>query len=180
MHFDHRQAGRSLDSLDLFRTALQLAIPVAGLREIGRRMLFSVPAAKPDDHGRNHAFQDDEERRTWSLTPAFAVTFHEGMFGRGLRVNGQVWPRIEVGETKCREFGITKAELAQLLDGVRTGVGKWLSFAKSAGVPKDHIAAVAASHPRIGESVEQRRRSGMDPDQLPSGNTGQGSGGVVR
>lgn len=153
LHFDHRRASRSLDYLDLFRTALQLAIPVAELREIARRMLFNVLAANPDDHGRNHAFQYDEERRTWSLTPAFDVTFHEGMLDRGLRVSGEVWPRIEVMAAMCREVGITKAEFAELLDGVRTAIGKWPRFAKSAGVPKDLITTAASWHQRIGESV---------------------------
>lgn len=153
LHFDHRQAGRSLDYLDLFRTALQLAIPVAELREIARRMLFNVLAANPDDHGRNHAFQYDEERRTWSLTPAFDVTFHEGMLDRGLRVSGEVWPRIEVMEAMCREVGITKTEFAELLDGVRAAIGKWPSFARSAGVPKDLIATAGSWHKRISESV---------------------------
>lgn len=153
LHFDHRQAGRSLDYLDLFRTALQLAIPVAELREIARRMLFNVLAANPDDHGRNHAFQYDEERRTWSLTPAFDVTFHEGMLDRGLRVSGEVWPRIEVMEAMCREVGITKTEFAELLDGVRAAIGKWPRFARSAGVPKDLIATAGSWHKRISESV---------------------------
>lgn len=153
LHFDHRQAGRSLDYLDLFRTALQLAIPVAELREIARRMLFNVLAANPDDHGRNHAFQYDEERRRWSLTPAFDVTFHEVMLDRGLRVSGEVWPRIEVMEAMCREVGITKTEFAELLDGVRAAIGKWPSFARSAAVPKELIATAASWHKRIGESV---------------------------
>lgn len=154
LHFDHRRAGRSLDYLDLFRTALQLAIPVAELREIARRMLFNVLAANPDDHGRNHAFQYDEERRTWSLTPAFDVTFHEGMLDRGLRVNGEVWPRIAVMEAMCREVGIAKAEFAELLDGVRAAISKWPRLARSAGVPKDLIATAASWHKRIGASVE--------------------------
>lgn len=154
LHFDQRRAGRSLDYVDLFRTALQLAIPVAQLREIARRMLFNVLAANPDDHGRNHAFRYDEERRTWSLTPAYDVTFHDGMLDRGLRVNGEVWPRIEVMEGMCREVGITKAEFSELLDGVRTAIGKWPKFAKAAGVPKDLTTAAASWHKRIGDAVE--------------------------
>lgn len=116
-------------------------------------MLFNVLAANPGDHGRNHAFRYDEERRTWSLTPAFDVTFHEGMFDRGLRVNGEVWPRIEVMAAMCRDVGIGKAEFAELLDGVRTALGKWPGFARAAGVPKDLIAAAASWHRRIGEAV---------------------------
>jgi hypothetical protein len=76
------------------------------------------------------------------------------MLDRGLRVNGEVWPRIEVMAVMCREVGITKAEFAELLDGVRTAIGKWPSFAKSAGVPKDLITTAASWHKRIGESVE--------------------------
>ena len=153
LHYDHQRAGRSLDYLDLFRAALRLAVPVTELREIARRMVFNVLAANPDDHSRNHAFQYDEERRTWSLTPAFDVTFHAGMLDRGLRVNGEVWPRLDVIESMCREVGGTKAEFAEIADAVQAAIGHWGKFAKQAGVPKDLAAEASAWHRRIRESV---------------------------
>jgi serine/threonine-protein kinase HipA len=153
LHYDHQRTGRSLDYLDLFRAALQLAVPVTELREIARRMMFNVLAANPDDHGRNHAFQYDEERRTWSLTPAFDVTFHAGMLDRGLRVNGEVWPRLEVIESMCREVGITKTEVAEIVDAVQAAIGRWGRFAKETGVPQDVAAEASAWHRRIRESV---------------------------
>lgn len=153
LHFGHTRAGRSLDYLDLFRTALQLAVPLTELREIARRMVFNVLAANPDDHGRNHAWQYDEARRTWSLTPAFDVTFHAGMLDRGLRVNGEVWPRLEVMESMGREVGITPAEFAGIVDAVRAAVGRWGVFARQAGVPKDLTAEAGAWHRRIRDHV---------------------------
>ena len=153
MHYDHQRTGRLLDYLDLFRAALQLAVPLSELREIARRMVFNVLAANPDDHGRNHAFQYDEERRTWSLTPAFDVTFHSGMLDRGLRVNGEVWPRLGVLEAMCREVGITKTEFAELVDAVQAAIGRWGNFAKQAGVPKEISAEARSWHRRIRERV---------------------------
>jgi serine/threonine-protein kinase HipA len=153
LHHDHRHAGRLLDYLDLFRTAIKLAIPLAELREIARRMVFNVLAANPDDHGRNHAFLYDEEQRSWSLTPAFDVTFHAGVLDRGLRVNSEVWPRLETMESMGREVGITKAEFAELLDAVQTAIGRWGDHAKRAGVPKDILAEARTWHRRIRESV---------------------------
>jgi serine/threonine-protein kinase HipA len=153
LHHDQRHAGRLLDYLDLFRGALKLAVPLTELREIARRMIFNVLAANPDDHGRNHAFQYDEERRMWALTPAFDVTFHAGMLDRGLRVNGEVWPRLETMESMCREVGITKAEFAGLADAVQTAIGRWGDYARRAGVPKDIVAEARVWHRRIRESI---------------------------
>jgi len=155
-HHDPQRAGRSLDYLDLFRAALRLAVPLAELREIARRMVFNVLAANPDDHGRNHAFQYDEERRAWSLTPAFDVTFHAGMLDRGLRVNGEVWPRLAAIGSMCREVGIAKAEFAEIADAVQVAIGRWGKFAKQAGVPKDLAAEAGAWHRRIRESVNSK------------------------
>ncbi len=53
-----------------------------------------------------------------------------------------------------REVGITQAEFAELLDGVRTAIGKWPRFAKAADVPKDLMTAAASWHTRTGESVK--------------------------
>jgi serine/threonine-protein kinase HipA len=153
LHYDHQRAGRSIDYIDLFRAALQLAVPLSELREIARRMVFNVLAANPDDHGRNHAFQYDEMRRTWALTPAFDVTFHAGVLDRGLRVNGEVWPKLAVMEKMGREVGITKAEFAEICDAVATAVGRWRRFAKQAGVPNDLAKEASAWHRRIRESV---------------------------
>jgi len=153
LHHHHQRGGPSLDYRDLFRAALQLAVPVSELREIARRMLFNVLAANPDDHGRNHAFQYDESARAWSLTPAFDVTFHSGMLDRGLRVGGEVWPHLRVMEAMCREVGITKAEFAEIADDVQTAIGAWPKFARRAGVPKEIAAEAHAWHRRIRESV---------------------------
>ena len=153
LHYHHQRSDRSIDYIDLFRAALQLAVPLAELREIARRMLFNVLAANPDDHGRNHAFQYDEVRRTWSLTPAFDVTFYAGMLDRGLRVNGEVWPKLSVMEAMCRDVGMTKAEFAEILDAVATAIGRWPRFAKQADVPSDVAKEAGEWHRRIRESV---------------------------
>lgn len=153
LHYDHQRSGRTLDYIDFFRAALQLAVPLTELREIARRMVFNVLAANPDDHGRNHAFQYDDVRRTWSLTPAFDATFHAGMLDRGLRVNGEVWPKLEVMETMSREVGIAKAEFAEILDSVATALARWRRFARQAGVPKNIVEEAGEWHRRIRESV---------------------------
>lgn len=153
LHHDPRLTGRPLDYVDLFRAAVQLAPPLTELREVARRMVFNVLAANPDDHGRNHAFQYDEENRSWSLTPAFDVTFHRGMLDRGLRVRGEVWPRLDVMESLSREVGIAKTEFAEIVDAVQTAIGRWRRFAQQAGVPKDLTTEVKAWHRRVRESV---------------------------
>jgi serine/threonine-protein kinase HipA len=148
----HREPG-DIDYRDFFWAALRLGVPLEDYREIARRMVFNVLAANPDDHGKNHAFLYDEERKTWSLTPAYDVTFHAGILDRAMRINGEVWPQFAVMEALCREVGIGKDEFAGIVATVESAIARWPKFGRQAGVPDNMIREAKAWHQRIRASV---------------------------
>jgi serine/threonine-protein kinase HipA len=125
----------ALDYRDLFRLAIQLHTPLKDIREVARRMIFNVLASNLDDHGKNHAFQLDEATRTWSLTPAYDLTFSSGMLQRGMTISGEVWPSGKTMKALCLEAGLTAEEYNEILQAVKTATLEWKRFAKEAGVP---------------------------------------------
>ncbi len=125
----------ALDYRDLFRLAIQLHTPLKDIREVARRMIFNVLASNLDDHGKNHAFQLDEATRTWSLTPAYDLTFSSGVLQRGMTVAGEVWPSGKTMEALCLEAGLTAEEYSEILQAVKTATLEWKRFAKEVGVP---------------------------------------------
>lgn len=131
----HKGAG-DLDYRDLFRTAIRLGLPPEELRELARRMVFNVLAANHDDHGKNHAFLYDETTRTWSLTPAYDLTFTMGGLERGVLVSGEVWPSRATMQALCIDAGVSKGDFETLFEEVGATIGKWLVFAAQAEVPK--------------------------------------------
>lgn len=154
LHHDVDRAVEPLDYGHLFRAAAQLHVPPSDLREITRRMIFNVLAANPDDHGKNHAFQYDETRRKWAVTPAYDVSFHPGMTDRGLRVNGEVWPRLDLMQAMSRDVGISKDEFATIVEQVESAIVQWPRFAKQANVPDRVIQEAAGWHTRIRQALE--------------------------
>jgi serine/threonine-protein kinase HipA len=125
----------ALDYRDLFRLAIQLHTPLKDIREVARRMIFNVLASNLDDHGKNHAFQLDEVTRTWSLTPAYDLTFLPGILQRGMTIAGEVWPSEKTMEALCLEAGLTAVEYNEILHAVKSTTSEWKRFAKEAGVP---------------------------------------------
>jgi serine/threonine-protein kinase HipA len=125
----------ALDYRDLFRLAIQLHTPLGDIREVARRMIFNVLASNLDDHGKNHAFQLDEPTRSWSLTPAYDLTFSPGILQRGMTVAGEVWPSGKTMETLCLDAGLTAEEYKQTLQTVKTATRQWKRFAKESAVP---------------------------------------------
>jgi serine/threonine-protein kinase HipA len=135
----------ALDYRDLFRLAIQLHTPLEDIREVARRMIFNVLASNLDDHGKNHAFLLDEATRSWSLTPAYDLTFSPGILQRGMTVAGEVWPSRKTMATLCLEAGLTAEEYNETLQAVKAATRQWKRFAEESAVP----AALAAE-------VEQR------------------------
>ena len=127
----HKAPGE-LDYRDFFRAAIRLNVPPQELRELARRMVFNVLSSNQDDHGKNHAFLYREDRRQWSLTPAYDMTFDSGMLERGMLVGGEVWPTVATMEALCLDAGLAKDEFQIILKEVTAALKRWPTFAKQA------------------------------------------------
>ena len=142
-----------LDYRDFFRTAIRLNTSPQELREVARRMVFNVLASNHDDHAKNHAFFYHEERKEWSLTPAFDVTYDAGMLERGMLVNGDVWPEATTMEALCLDAGLAKEEIRQIFSKVVRALKKWPTFAKESGLSATKTKEIGERHHLIQSRV---------------------------
>ncbi len=151
LHVDYNDPGASSYE-EYLRTMLRLGLPPAAVIEGYRRMVFNVLAVNQDDHVKNLSFHMDPTG-TWSLTPAYDLTFAKGggwtathqMRVRGKRSGITRADLLEVG----REFGIRAPH--RILEEVREAVARWPDRAREQGVPED----VAR---RVGQELEGRWR----------------------
>lgn len=143
----------ALDYRDLFRTAIRLHVAREELCELARRMIFNVLASNHDDHGKNHAFQLDEESARWSLTPAYDLTYSSGSLQRGTQIAGEVWPKAARMEALCRNAGLTKEEFDTALGSVRSSVARWRQWADENGLPKAKADEIRNRFDRIQNEV---------------------------
>lgn len=135
--------------------------PDAALQQLWRRMVFNILVSNTDDHLRNHAFLRDA--RGWRLTPAFdmnpsplgkrthAIAIDErdnsGSFNLALSVAPQ--------------FGISKADAANIGAEVGAAVAKWREVAKRHKITPSQISfmAIAFEHGDVG--LAQRNSTGV-------------------
>lgn len=152
LHVDYNDPGASSYE-EYLRIILRLGMPPAAVIEGYRRMLFNLLAVNQDDHVKNLSFHMDPEG-TWSLTPAYDLTFARG---GGLSATH----RMRVADKRA---GITRADLlgvaetfairnaAGLLERVADAVAGWPVHARACGVPAETIR-------EVGAALERRRRA---------------------
>src|ERR1043166_1592655 len=113
------------------------------LKELWRRILFSVLVSNVDDHLRNHGFLYDPEKRGWRLSPAYDLN----------PVPVDIKPRIlslmiddrdnsasldltvEVGDY----FGLSEDVLRSIADEVVNAISTWRNEARRTGVSAEEI-----------------------------------------
>lgn len=144
LHVDYNDPGASSYE-EYLRTILRLGMPPAAVIEGYRRTVFNILAVNQDDHVKNLSFHMDQQG-TWSLTPAYDLTFAKG---GGWTATHQ----MRVGDKRA---GITRADLIGMADtfGIRNPAGiiaqiadavmRWPHYAAEQRVPAETIAAVRA------------------------------------
>lgn len=149
-HLDFNLPGASSYE-QAFSVIRKLSLPASAREEMFRRMVFNVVARNQDDHVKNIAFLMDR-RGTWSLAPAFDLTWSYNPSG--------AWTRQHQMSLNGRRDGFTRADLeavarvaslkrgaaAHALEQVLSAVRAWPDVAASCGVPEPTIASIAASH----------------------------------
>ena len=60
---------------NLFKLCSFLKIPHAQTEELFKRMVFNVIFQNTDDHLKNHSFIYNKEKDSWSLAPAYDITY---------------------------------------------------------------------------------------------------------
>lgn len=144
------------DYASLFTTAQAVGIDLAGPdgQQLLRRAAFNVIASNNDDHTKNHAFLMDEHG-TWSLAPAYDLTFTYNPAGQ--------WTKQHLMSVDGEFQTITRAHLHALgerfdvpgyrgiVTEVQEAVSQWPALARESGVSAERIREVQ-------ERLDQVRR----------------------
>jgi serine/threonine-protein kinase HipA len=137
-HFDFNAAG-AYSYEQAFDAIKRLGLPVRAREQQFRRMIFNVVARNQDDHVKNIAFLMDKAG-TWSLSPAFDVTYAYNPAGLWTRrhqmtINGKTdgFTREDF-EAAAQVAGLKRGRSEAILRDVMDTVKKWPRYAKTAGV----------------------------------------------
>ena len=111
------------------------ATPTNDLRELWRRMVFSIAVSNTDDHLRNHGFLLGH--RGWRLAPAYDINPNPS--GTGLTLNIDEFDNAldyELALSVTDWFSLPLPDARKILSDVRKVVARWAAYAQGAGIPR--------------------------------------------
>ena len=121
--------------LDIVDFILQHCCNVeANLRQLYRRVAFSIAIGNSDDHFRNHGFLLTP--RGWTLSPAYDLnpTFNDH---QSLLINATTnRSDLQLLLASSEEYMIGKEEATHIIEEVKDGVSQWRSMATRIGIAK--------------------------------------------
>jgi serine/threonine-protein kinase HipA len=153
LHVDYNDVGASSYE-EYLRTILRLGLPPAAVDEGYRRMIFNVLAINQDDHVKNLSFLMEPDG-TWTLTPAYDVTFAHGHAWTSTHQMRVADKLSGIGREDllrvARTFGVKRPE--RILEQVREAVAGWADAARDTGVGAEHIGRIQRELERRGRQV---------------------------
>jgi serine/threonine-protein kinase HipA len=132
------------------------------LRELWRRMIFSLLASNYDDHMRNHGFLMREPGR-WSLSPAYDINpvpeMDRARVNKSSVTEENEEPGIEVALSAAARFGLKAPEAKAILLEVFTAVSAWRKAGQQLRIKASILDAYASAfeNPHMAEVARQRR-----------------------
>ncbi len=128
----------------------RLGMGSAEVEQFFRRMVFNVMARNQDDHVKNIAFLMDR-RGTWSLSPAYDITFALNPENRWLRrhqmsVSGKLEAITREDLIAAgRNMNIRPVRAKAILSEVASALADWPKYAEEAFVAEKTAAAIQAA-----------------------------------
>ncbi|HEY2721579.1 MAG TPA: HipA domain-containing protein [Chitinophagaceae bacterium] len=104
------------------------------LKELWRRIVFSICVKNTDDHLRNHGFLLTDAG--WLLSPAYDVNPNE--YGKGLHLNISDKDNslsLELAMEVAEYFRLSTDNANQIIDQIRNAVGEWKEIASKYKIP---------------------------------------------
>ncbi|HEY1663749.1 MAG TPA: type II toxin-antitoxin system HipA family toxin [Verrucomicrobiae bacterium] len=118
------------------------------LRELWRRLIFSLLASNYDDHLRNHGFLMHEPGR-WSLSPAYDINpvpeVDRVHTNKTAITEEQTEPSIEVALAAADRFGLKAVESKKILRQVFTAVSAWRKTGRKLHIKATTLDAYASA-----------------------------------
>ena len=122
--------------LDLAQFIMTSCIdPERDLKQLWRRMAFSVAVGNTDDHLRNHGFLLGSEG--WSLSPAFDVNPNPDGTALSLNINENDSSRdFDLLRSVAKYFRLSEKEADRTLREVLASISNWESVATALGISR--------------------------------------------
>ena len=149
-HLDYNQP-RAHSYEQAFQVMRQLGLTAVAREELYRRCAFNLIARNQDDHVKNIAFLMDE-RGTWSLAPAYDLTYghdpgNRWMAQHQMGVNGKFdgfapEDLLQLADTA----GLSRRTARDLIQEVGHAVRRWEEFAGIAHVPEGYVQQIKSNH----------------------------------
>jgi serine/threonine-protein kinase HipA len=139
---DHTEGASYLDLAELI--IRQGAEPERDLRELWRRIVFSIAIRNTDDHLRNHGFLLTPGG--WRLSPAFDLNADPD--GRALSLNiteNDNALDFDVAREAAVYFRLEPREAGRVIDQVRRAVAKWREVALELGIGRAEVESMAVA-----------------------------------
>jgi len=127
------------------------------LRELWRRLVFSLLASNYDDHLRNHGFLMHEPGR-WSLSPAYDINpvpeMDRARMSKTAIIENQEEPTIALALAAAGRFGLNASGSKKILREVFTAVSGWRKTGRKLRLKASTLDtyATAFEHPLMDEA----------------------------
>lgn len=131
---DGDDASSGASYLELVELILrQGAMPNDDLRELWKRIVFSICVSNTDDHLRNHGFL--LQREGWKLSPAYDINPNPTGYGLKLNINEHENALdLELPLEVCQYFRIKKNDAKAIIGQITAVVRGWRSLASKLGI----------------------------------------------
>ncbi len=137
-HFDYNLAG-AYGYEQALQVIRELGLPMQATEQLFRRMVFNIVARNQDDHVKNIAFLMDKSG-TWSLAPAFDVTYSYNPAGlwtstHQMTLNGKRNDfTLDDFKACARTASMKRGRAESIVREVQETVARWPEYAGEAGV----------------------------------------------
>ena len=133
---------------NLFDLALFLKVPHSDMVQLYRRMIFNVIFSNTDDHFKNQSFLYDEKEDTWSIAPAYDITYslnpminYKKSF-RALSINGKK-ADINFEDVKTIAEKFTIKGFKGIISEIENGIGYWQELATELEIPEKISSSIS-------------------------------------
>jgi serine/threonine-protein kinase HipA len=135
----------TLDYSQLLKLTSALTKSAVEVEKMARLMIFNAVFHNYDDHSKNFAFlyhesQDKKGEGAWALSPAYDLTFSDGMGEHSTAFSGHGKPTRKVIRDLCKDFKYLKPD--QYIDQTLAALDDWDRVLKVLKVPKSAGAAI--------------------------------------
>ena len=132
---------------NVFKVAIALEVPHKDLQQLFKRMVFNLIFRNVDDHLKNHSFIYNKESNSWSLGPAYDLTYPlNPLFtfkttSRALSINGKRTEIVNKDILAIAEtFSIKNPK--GIIKNIQALTPKWLEIAGELKVPEKIVKLI--------------------------------------